>query len=293
MAYSSYSGNNSPANSKVTIDSDEDQGLPIDNFDKEETQFDTQGDIVSISSTIITDTPRERNSSGEIKFRREIYSPAAFKQQVDTNFSELNNTSEIDVSTFFRQYSRLFYDIPRQGDDSHETLIRESSAFFTNYEDARDAQIDVLEAQISDLTQQLALLNAENLGLQNANDVTTITYGSDLDDVILTWNAPLAQNGLEARIGQLSRNSNQVENLTGTPLETNVNFNNERPELIRDARQAFEKGGSQGIRANENQRKLSEWKADFERRSSGRRKRDLNNILNAIYQLILKDINEG
>ena len=115
MAYSSYSGNNSPANSKVTIDSDEDQGLPIDNFDKEETQFDTQGDIVSISSTIITDTPRERNSSGEIKFRREIYSPAAFKQQVDTSFSELNNTSEIDVSTFFRQYSRLFYDIPRQG----------------------------------------------------------------------------------------------------------------------------------------------------------------------------------
>ena len=292
MVYDSYSGTKLPANnSRVNIEPDENQDLPIDNFDREGTQLDTQGNIVSTAT--IPDTPRERNSSGEIKFRREIYSPAAFKQKVDTSFSELNNTSEIDVPTFFRQYTKLFYDIPRQGDNSHETLIRESSAFFTNYEDARDAQIDVLEAQIADLTQQLALLNAENLGLENANEVTTITYGSDLDDVILTWNAPIGQNGLEARIKQMSRNSGFVESLTGIPLETNVNSDNDRPELIRDAEQAFEKGGSQGIRAGENQRKLSEWRADFERRSSGRRTRDLNNILNAIYQLIAEDITEG
>lgn len=289
MAYSSYSSNNPPTNSRrINIEPDEDRST---DFDREETQLDTQGNIVSI----VPDTPLTFNETGQIKFRRNIYSPVAFKQKVDTNFSELDIQSNIDIPTFFNQYNRLFFDIPKQGVNSHETLINESLAYFSDYDDPKDNQISVLQAEVDRLTQELALASLA-ISEAEAAQIDTIQYG-DLNDITLNWSLPLSQNGLEARVKQLANNENLLEATIGEGFETNARnnfdntYNSYRPSLVRDATQAFNKGGNSGIRKEQVERTISEWEADFTRRSSGKETRDLKRILKAIQVFVAEDIN--
>ena len=184
MAYDSYSG-------------DEDQGLPIDNFDREGTQLDTGGNIVY---TI----PPSSGGTGEIQFRRDIYSPVAFKQKVDTSFSELNNQSQIDIPTFFKEYNRLFFDIPKQGANSHETIINESRAYFQDYQDPKDSTIAGLNTQINELNNKILeleleiLSNTSSLGLENLPSAV-----GDLSDPNINWFGSFEENGLQKTFKKL------------------------------------------------------------------------------------------
>ena len=150
MAYGSYSGDSLPANSRINIESDDGQNLPMDNFDREETQFDSQGNIVS---TI----PSSPGGTGEIQFRRDIYSPVAFKQKVDTSFS----------------------DIPKQGVNSHETIINESRAYFQDYQDPKDSTIAGLNTQINEL-------NSKILELEPSQLLISIVSSKNLASIKLT-----------------------------------------------------------------------------------------------------------
>ena len=100
----------------------------------------------------VTTTPLK----GNILFNKTIYSNADFKNKVSTDFTELSLPNDtIDIPLFFQQYSRLFYNIPKEGDNSHSTLIQESTDYLRDFIDPKDAIIEDLENIIEDLQRQL------------------------------------------------------------------------------------------------------------------------------------------
>lgn len=310
MAYNSYSGTKLPANSsRVNIEPDEDRNT---DFDREETRFDTQGDIVST-------VPPSFNETGQIKFRRDIYSPVAFKQKVDTSFSELNNQSQIDIPTFFREYNRLFFDIPKQGANSHETIINESRAYFQDYQDPKDSTITGLNNQINELNSkvlelELALISgSDGLGLENLGDSLAI---GDPFDPNISWNGTFEENGLKEVFKvvwnrtrnnaeytteftkeeiEVSRDESRIIEVPLTiKLESNNNVSNSSYFLNTDplVRRNIEDAYNRSRRANlpqQNLRKYSQWKEDIDRESSGRSQRDALKMLNYLAARITND----
>ena len=125
-----------------------------------------------ISNYEMPDVPTSvpRNLEGEIVFQRQIFSNSGFRRKIDVNFNELNNRKEsVNIDDFFNQYRRLFYDIPKQGELSHERLIIDSTDYFRNFIDPKDQEIQNLSARIQelslenqDLLQQLAILEVES-----------------------------------------------------------------------------------------------------------------------------------
>ena len=98
---------------------------------------------------------------GNIKFQKTIYSQNAFRQKVDVSISELKpREEEIDISKFFKQYNKIFFDIPKIGEESHTTLLTTSKDYIMNYVDPKDVVIEGLESQIIELEFELA--NPEN-----------------------------------------------------------------------------------------------------------------------------------
>jgi len=90
--------------------------------------------------------------NGDIMFEKTIYSQKSFRQTVDTSISELKTQrEEIDISKFFKNYNKIFFDIPKEGGESHTTLIATSKEFIENYIDPKDSIIDALEEQVRDL----------------------------------------------------------------------------------------------------------------------------------------------
>jgi hypothetical protein len=102
----------------------------------------------------LEDTPPSIN--GDIIFEKTIYSQKSFRQTVDTSISELKTQrEEIDISKFFKHYNKVFFDIPKEGGESHTTLITTSKEFIENYIDPKDSIIDTLEEQVKDLEFEL------------------------------------------------------------------------------------------------------------------------------------------
>ena len=289
MAYNSYSGNRPPANSRrVNIEPDEDRNT---NFDREGTQLDTQGNIVSTA-------PPSFNETGQIKFRRDIYSPVAFKQKVDTSFSELNNQSQIDIPTFFREYNRLFFDIPKQGANSHETIINESRAYFQDYQDPKDLTISNLNTQINELNSRILELELEVISGTGSLGLDGLLRGvGDPSNPNISWNGSVEENGLQSTFEYLFNqlvidgdveddNDNKYQFDTG--VRSLTDSGDYRIEYIffergdddwdgsllkENINQAFEKADFSD-KKNVLVRTYSEWRADIDSRSSQRVKRD-------------------
>ena len=77
-------------------------------------------------------------------------------RSIDRTFSELIPKEDlVSVDQFFSYYNKLFYDIPRNGNTSHKTLIDQSTEFYGNYRDPKDEIIKDLERQIIELNNLL------------------------------------------------------------------------------------------------------------------------------------------
>ncbi len=100
-----------------------------------------------------------------IPIQKNIYSSNKFKEVIDTNFSELFNTQDnFNVDDFFNQYNRLFIEIPLNGQSSHAELIRRSSELLgPTGPDAKDREIENLQAALKDLSEQLVTANQPDI----------------------------------------------------------------------------------------------------------------------------------
>ena len=99
---------------------------------------------------------------GDIVFSKTIFSKNTFNKNINISFNELNQTAPpIDLSAFFRMYSNLFFDIPKEGEQSHNSIIKQSTDYIRDYIDPKDEVIRDLEEQIRQLELELAEDNTE------------------------------------------------------------------------------------------------------------------------------------
>ena len=95
-----------------------------------------------------------------VKINKKVYGAKSASDVIDRSFSELIKSKDpINVEKLFQLYNELFYDIPKTGDQSHTTLIVQSTDFVQDFVDPKDEQIDNLLDRIVELEEQLASVN--------------------------------------------------------------------------------------------------------------------------------------
>jgi hypothetical protein len=106
--------------------------------------------------------PTNTNIEGNVSFNKTIYSRNQFDRLVNSDFSELTQRQDdFNTDQFFDQYNRLFFDIPKEGTNSHRTLIENSSEYLNNFTNPRDEEIARLNEIVADLQVQLATANTD------------------------------------------------------------------------------------------------------------------------------------
>ena len=95
-----------------------------------------------------------------VELNKEVYNKGQYEKVIDTSFTQLVITSEdniIDetptVEEFFQDYNTLFFDIPKTGENSHETLIIQSTEYI-DYSPVNE-EITALTEEITSLREQL------------------------------------------------------------------------------------------------------------------------------------------
>ena len=95
-----------------------------------------------------------------INFNRQVFSKEQFKNTVDTEFTQLVPAStstpavaNVSVDEFFILYNQLFFEIPKTGNNSHETLIT-TSTDYVGY-NLLTTEIEALQQEITELRRQL------------------------------------------------------------------------------------------------------------------------------------------
>jgi len=110
--------------------------------------------------------------ANDIRISKTVLNKSDFSKVVDSTFKTfvtLDPTVNTDtVEEFFRLYSKLFYEIPIEGDtNSHTYLIQESSKLVSVDKDLTDIQ--PLLDEISELRERLLQVNQQMIELQVQN----------------------------------------------------------------------------------------------------------------------------
>jgi hypothetical protein len=113
---------------------------------------------------------------GQINLNKKVYVKNQYEKVIDTKFSQLATSipndiqqlpvtnSIVEINTFFEDYSRLFYQIPKTGStNSHEYLVKTSneyigSSIFNEDIQALIDEINILQQQNLELNQQIVNL---------------------------------------------------------------------------------------------------------------------------------------
>lgn len=206
---------------------------------------------------------------GDITFTRTIYSKGDFNRKVDTGFSELNSEIlPIEVEQFFNYYNEIFFDIPKEGENSHSTIIETSLDYVESYNNPLQGVVDNLNTQVEELEAEIRRLNNE---IQNL----VLGDGESLEDTVANQQAQAEYDAYVAQVGGDVNNPiisyNSVKNRLG-PIISGLN-KNKRERREKDLRQAYEKARATGL--GYSNRKVSEWKADIKKSSSGDKQADI------------------
>lgn len=110
-----------------------------------------------------------------INLKKISYIKTQFENTVDTNFTELANTSpvepaqtpQVSVDQFFQEYNDIFFQIPKFGEtNSHEYLVKTSGAYIESTS-TNNSTIQALIEEVNTLRQQ-------NLELQRSQIQSTL-----------------------------------------------------------------------------------------------------------------------
>lgn len=230
---------------------------------------------------------------GDITFTRTIYSKGDFNRKVNTGFSELNSEIlPIEVEQFFNYYNEIFFDIPKEGENSHSTIIETSLDYVESYNnplqgvvDNLNTQVEELEAEIRRLNNEIQTLligdeesltdsleaqqeNAEQQAKQAEYDAYVAQIGGDVNNPIITYNS------IKTRLG---------------PIISGLN-KNKRERREKDLRQAYEKARATDL--GYSNRKVSEWKADIKKSSSGDKQADIFKAVDGQAQAVKDKANQ-
>ena len=108
-----------------------------------------------------------------INLVRKVYNKNDYPKTIDTSFNELTlpqppeQAPIITVEQFFNYYDQLFFDIPKTGVNSHNTLIQQSSEYVGN--EQTNAEIEALVQEVNSLRSHLIETQTELTSLQQTN----------------------------------------------------------------------------------------------------------------------------
>lgn len=96
-----------------------------------------------------------------IVIKKQVYGTNKYNKVIDTSFSQLITPQKIEIQPslddqiliFFKTYNDLFYNIPKEGNNSHQYLIKNSTDY-TGYVSESET-INALLEEINQLKQDL------------------------------------------------------------------------------------------------------------------------------------------
>ena len=213
---------------------------------------------------------------GDIIFNKTIYSRVDFNKKINAEFSELNNVQPpINIEEFFNLYNEIFFDIPKEGENSHSTIIETSLDYVENYRNPLQSTVDNLGQQIIELEANIRNLELEIIRLSTGD------VGS-LENEISNQQAQAQYQALLAEIGDKDNPNIKYEDiedklraLASQGLTENlVDKLDTSDGPVKDLEEAYEKAKASNLKYV-NTRTTSQWKADIEKNSSNKDKRDL------------------
>lgn len=130
-----------------------------------------------------------------IVLEKQAYGSKRVIDNVDTEFSELTQNNNKDLTTFFNMYNSLFFDIPKEGSTSHESLMKRSKDYLNNYIDPKDSTIEALQDEIEHLNG--TLLNNSMKGAAVSNNLTQFKSVGDIKIPKIELNEPDGTDDLD------------------------------------------------------------------------------------------------
>lgn len=110
----------------------------------------------------------------KINLNKVVYNKDDYQKTIDTSFNELlplavteEQIPLINIEQFFQYYNNLFFEIPKTGNNSHNTLIQQSSEYVGN-EQTND-ELDALYREVTNLRQELLETQTELSNLREQN----------------------------------------------------------------------------------------------------------------------------
>tara|TARA_Y100000593_G_scaffold89174_1_gene172779 strand:- start:1214 stop:1519 length:306 start_codon:yes stop_codon:yes gene_type:complete len=92
-----------------------------------------------------------------MKLKKKFYTSKSTDKIIDRSFSELKKEEEkMSIFKFFQHYSKLFYEIPKVGSQSHSVLFQRSGDYLDDPTNSKDKKIKELQNKIIELEAQIA-----------------------------------------------------------------------------------------------------------------------------------------
>jgi len=121
--------------------------------------------------------------SKSIDLTRTVYDKNDYPKTIDTSFNELlpviptEEEDTITVEQFFEYYNELFFDIPKTGVNSHNTLIVQSTEYVGNAQqneefEALVQEVNDLRSQLIDAQTELANIRQQEISNINLDEIT-------------------------------------------------------------------------------------------------------------------------
>lgn len=212
------------------------------------------------------ETPMPDKYEGDIVFNKTIYSKTEFENKIDTDFTELTTDQpSVSIEEFFNFYNEVFFDIPKEGENSHATIIQTSTDYFEDYRsplqdiiDSKDLEIEELNRRILDVESRLTTLLIEQEVEEAQEEADNAAYEAE-------YGTDFASNPF-LKYSNLLTNLNTLESRGALRKSLNKNKN--------DLRQAKEKENN-----NTSKRSYNEWNTAIDRRAEGKVKDDLRDLI--------------
>tara|TARA_Y100000592_G_scaffold45491_1_gene72164 strand:+ start:8262 stop:9386 length:1125 start_codon:yes stop_codon:yes gene_type:complete len=137
-------------------------------------------------------------ANSKIPLNKIVYNNKETTDYLDSTFSDIiKSENKIDTKKFFQIYKSLFYKIPKEGRNSHQTLIEQSEDYINNYKDTFSDEItrlnDIIESLYDTLTRKQSPTVEENIFYPNN---TFIKYKNNANPIPV-W---IMQNGAKRKI---------------------------------------------------------------------------------------------
>lgn len=107
-----------------------------------------------------------------VELNKTVFDKTKYVKTIDNSFKEflppqpVEENDIITIEEFFVTYDNLFFDIPKTGVNSHNTLIQKSSEYVGD--EQTNEELDALYAEITSLRTDLLATQQELVELQTA-----------------------------------------------------------------------------------------------------------------------------